>query len=164
MRKISEIVIHISDSPFGDVEAINQWHLDRGWSEIGYHKVILNGKRTSKSKYQEKLDGYIESGRKMMTIGAHAVGNNQLSIGYCLIGKTVDGVSSFTPRQLDALMRDLLIEMDVHNIPVEKVIGHYETKFPNGKTCPDMDMINFREHLEDYINTHTSTYHEETSY
>ena len=52
MRKIRKIIIHCSATPEGkdiDAEEIRQWHLDKGWRDIGYHYVI-------------KLDGTVEEG------------------------------------------------------------------------------------------------------
>jgi hypothetical protein len=44
VRKIDTIVIHQSDSAFGNAAVIDKWHRERGWSGIGYHWVILNGR------------------------------------------------------------------------------------------------------------------------
>ena len=44
MRVIDTIVIHQSDSAFGNAAVIDEWHRERGWSGIGYHWVILNGR------------------------------------------------------------------------------------------------------------------------
>ena len=54
MRRIKKVIIHCSATPEGrDVktETIRQWHLDKGWSDIGYHYVI-------------ELDGSINVGRR----------------------------------------------------------------------------------------------------
>ena len=49
MRRINEIIIHCTATPEGrpvSVAGINEWHLERGWSGIGYHRVIhLDGRR-----------------------------------------------------------------------------------------------------------------------
>ena len=136
MRKISEIVIHISDSSWGDVEAIREWHLARGWNDIGYHNVILNGKRDSNSTYLEYEDGLIEQGRAYDIMGAGVLSHNSNTIHMCLIGK--DGV--FTPNQLNSMYNKILLLMKGFNINVDGVKGHYEYDTANGKTCPDMDM------------------------
>lgn len=52
---------------------IHQWHLENGWSGIGYHYVI-------------RKDGTIERGRPREAIGAHAQGFNSRSIGINLVG------------------------------------------------------------------------------
>ena len=64
MRKINLIVIHCSDTyarmDIG-VNEIRQWHLQRGFNDIGYHYVI-------------RRDGAIEQGRPIEKPGAHAAG------------------------------------------------------------------------------------------
>jgi hypothetical protein len=37
MRAIKQIIIHCSDSEFGNVIQIDRWHRERGWKGIGYH-------------------------------------------------------------------------------------------------------------------------------
>lgn len=69
----NRIIFHHSLSTFGDACMIRSWHLQRGFSEIGYHFVILT-------------NGKIEPGRHVSLVGAHAFGKNFDSIGVCLIG------------------------------------------------------------------------------
>lgn len=77
MRKINKIIIHSSATPEGrehDANDIRNWHVKgNGWSDIGYHFVI-------------KLDGTVEKGREVASIGSHCQGQNQGSIGVCYIG------------------------------------------------------------------------------
>ncbi|KKM05881.1 hypothetical protein LCGC14_1749620, partial [marine sediment metagenome] len=78
------IVLHCSDSNWGDVEVIRGWHTapPRNWRDIGYAEVILNGHRKPKSQYVEAVDGVVEVGRNVdddmwideMEAGAHALG------------------------------------------------------------------------------------------
>lgn len=156
MRPITTIVIHISDSPWGCAREIRRWHLAKGWSDIGYHFVALNGRPTfTHHKNQTlipELDGSIECGRPLdddrfiedVEIGAHALGLNAESVGICAIGK-----GSWTPNQwhrVGRLVHDLQVN---YQVPTEKVLGHNET--PEGKaqrkTCPDIDMNLFRSML-----------------
>lgn len=97
-----EIVIHASDSNFGNAALIDSWHRERGWSSIGYHRVFLNGRLTASSKYDERLDGLMETGRPIGTRGAHTVGHND-KVGICLIGKS----GQFTTKQIDNLVEEL---------------------------------------------------------
>lgn len=101
-----KVIIHCSDSPFGDAATIDRWHKERGWKMIGYHYVILNGVRKSASKYIEIDDGKIEEGRPLGMKGAHTYGHND-SIGICLIGNS----NSFTVKQLMTLEDKLLPEL-----------------------------------------------------
>lgn len=76
MRDIDKIIVHCSATPEGrhtTVEEIKQWHLQRGWKDIGYHYVIY-------------LDGTIHRGRPESVVGAHCSGYNKNSIGVCYIG------------------------------------------------------------------------------
>lgn len=76
MRQINHIVVHCADTPKDvhfDINNIRQWHLERGWSDVGYHYIIL-------------LNGTIQLGRDLNTAGAHVKGYNKNSIGVCYIG------------------------------------------------------------------------------
>lgn len=88
--KVQALVVHHSASNWGDRDVIDAWHKSRGWSGIGYHRVILNGLRTYKAwatrAYEEALDGHIQQGRPDTQNGAHCPGMNQRSLGICLIG------------------------------------------------------------------------------
>lgn len=113
-------VIHCSDSPQGrgdTAETIHRWHLERGWSLIGYHYVILE-------------DGTLEHGRPEFMSGAHARGHND-SLGICLIG-----TDTFTPAQfitLEKLIKDKRFKAD-------EVVGHYKVSV---KSCPNFDVEQF---------------------
>ena len=152
MGKISNIIIHCSDSEFGSASEIRRWHLKRGWSDIGYHFVILNGLLVPRTGYQQRLflatmDGNIEAGRKIdgdnwvseNEQGAHTLGLNASSIGICLIG-----TNQFTVRQMNAL-KALVTELLLHyGLTPKAVLGHYETPKAGGKTCPNFDVKAWR--------------------
>lgn len=135
------IVIHCSDSKFGSAQLIEDWHKERGWSDIGYHFVILNGKFENDSNL-EVMDGMIESARDMDLAGAHAKGYNDW-IGICLIG-----VDQFTDRQFKSLYRLIFELKNKFNIPSSNIIGHYQCKDNGGKTCPNFDVDKFK---DDYL-------------
>lgn len=126
MRVIDRIIIHCSDTPEGryvNAAEIRRWHIqERGWSDIGYHFVIL-------------LDGTIERGRPIDRIGAHCKGQNLHSIGICYVGgMTYDGKKSKdtrTPEQKTA-MRQLVQELSRSHGPLT-VHGHNEF---SEKDCP----------------------------
>ena len=136
------IIVHCSDSTWGNAEEIHKWHVERGFNKIGYHFVILNGKEKSKQSYTESRNGIIETGREINEIGSHAYGYNSTSIGICLIGKT-----QFTEKQFSVLRKLIKSLQKDFDIPNENVIGHYETSKANGKTCPNFDMVEFRKTL-----------------
>ena len=157
MRKIENIIVHCSDSLWGCSREIRSWHLAKGWKDIGYHFVILNGLPTfrhSKNLHPFlALDGAIECGRYLdddtfisdLEIGSHALGYNEKSIGVCLIG-----IKSFTPNQLLSLQKLCKGLILAYSLPTSAVIGHYETQSgkEQGKTCPNIDMALFRASLQ----------------
>ena len=73
--KIDKIILHHSASPMDrtTIYNIHDWHLQRNWLGCGYHYVIHE-------------DGIIFEGRPLNTIGAHARGYNENSIGICVVG------------------------------------------------------------------------------
>ena len=100
------VIVHCSDSSFGNAALITKWHIvERKFETIGYHFVILNG-RISAYKTNGYFDGHIETGRpldddadmELDETGAHAFGYNN-AVGICLIG--LSGV--FTAAQLRTL-------------------------------------------------------------
>ena len=149
-RRIEEIWIHCSASTWGCAEVFRQWHRARGWRDVGYHFVILNGRPYAGVTRWPFLDGAIEPGRPLdddpifeaHEVGAHVAGRNARSIGICLVGD-----DRFTDRQLLSL-RSLVRELGGHfGVPVpQRVYGHYED--PNtSKTCPNIPMDELRASL-----------------
>lgn len=118
MRDIKKHIIHCSDSEAGDVKVIRQWHLERGFADVGYHFVI-------------RRDGVIEVGRQLGTVGAHCENHNHDSIGTCLIGK-----HTFTPEQF-ASLKALHGQMGVL-FPGLMAYPHHA--FNSHKTCPNFDV------------------------
>ena len=149
MSKITKIILHCSDSTHGCVNDIREWHKAKGWRDIGYHFVICNG-YIDPDFYLAPLNGSIECGRVFdgdlvlfgKEIGAHALGYNQSSIGICLIGE-----KEFTQEQYHSVYRLIRSLMKKFSIHVSNVIGHYETEQAHGKTCPNIDMADFRENV-----------------
>lgn len=124
MREIKEIILHCSATPEGrhvTAETIRQWHLDRGWSDIGYHFVVY-------------LDGTVVSGRPVSRVGAHVRGRNKGSIGVCYIGgvdSDMNPKDTRTPEQLDSLEK--LLEDLLKEYPEATLHGHNEF---SSKACP----------------------------
>lgn len=135
MRKITKIVIHCSDTPDHrtdiDAEDIKTWHLNNGWTDIGYHYVITR-------------NGTLENGRDESICGSHVRGHNSDSIGICLVGRTV-----FDIKQLETLLALITGLMYKYNLDYTDIYGHYE--FDSSKTCPNIDMNVFRQSLLDYL-------------
>jgi len=135
MREIDKIIVHCSATPEGrdvSTDEIRQWHLDRGWSDIGYHFVV-------------ELDGTVCDGRPIEIAGAHARGQNADSIGVCYVGGVdEDGEpkDTRTEEQKDALI-ELLTDLKAnHGTPA--IFGHRD--FSN-KACPSFDAMTEYEDL-----------------
>lgn len=106
------------------VREIREWHLDRGWSDIGYHYVI-------------RRNGNIEEGRPESYVGAHTIGKNDRSLAICLVGgDTERGYPNFTRKQFETLI--YLINSLLLKYPKATVHGHNE--FTTEKTCPVFDV------------------------
>lgn len=136
MRKINKIIIHCSASDFGNAQRIREWHLERGWSDIGYHYVINNGKVFKDDKINQRVqDGFIEKGREDSTVGAHTQGQNSNSIGICLIGN-----KDFTKEQFCSLNTLLDSLLKAYNLTKNDVYGHYNF---SSKTCPNFNVQEF---------------------
>jgi N-acetylmuramoyl-L-alanine amidase len=147
MRPINLIIVHCSDSAFGDVAEIRRWHTSpdpkdpsKPWHDIGYHYVVLNGVRKNDSDYNQLEDGLVECGRPIYQIGSHCLGDNENSIGVCLVGKQM-----FSEAQLRAAAHLVATLRHRYN-PTMAIFGHCER--PSGiqqhKTCPNLDMNAFR--------------------
>ena len=123
------IVIHTAATPPSmDIGAkeIREWHLARGWSDIGYHWVI-------------RRNGTVEPGRPVDAVGAHAKGFNKTSVGICLVGGlNADGEPdcNYTWVQWPEL-EALVIKMKA-KYPDAAVLGHRDLPGVT-KTCPVFD-------------------------
>tara|TARA_R110000822_G_scaffold130552_6_gene267144 strand:- start:467 stop:889 length:423 start_codon:yes stop_codon:yes gene_type:complete len=128
MRKINKIIIHCTATPEGrdvSLEEVTNWHTkERGWSDIGYHFLIL-------------LDGTIEEGRPLERTGAHTRGQNWDSIGIAYVGGMSKDMKQSkdtrTAEQKDSLV-DLLCQLKDSYSGV--IYGH---KNFSSKDCPSFD-------------------------
>ena len=127
-RTIKELIVHCSATPECkdySVDTIRQWHLQRGFSDIGYHYVIYR-------------DGSIHIGRDESIIGAHCTGHNTNSIGVCYIGGCAsDGKTpkdTRTTEQKQSLVK-LLKELKT-KYPQASIHGHRDF---SSKACPSFD-------------------------
>jgi len=131
---IKKIIIHCSDSEFGDVHLIDAWHKARGWRGCGYHYVITNGVAIHGKPYNPELDGIIQQGRQLREVGAHCWGHNRDSVGICLIGR-----HHFSARQLYEALPTVIMTLGNIGLTWEHVFGHCE--FNAHKTCPNIDPV-----------------------
>lgn len=132
MRRIDEIILHCSATPEGrhvTVDDIRRWHLQRGFSDIGYHYVVY-------------LDGSVHSGRPLEKAGAHCTGHNARSIGVCYVGGCAPDCK--TPRDTrTAAQRSALHELVAdlqRRFPGAKVSCHNQYA---KKACPSFTLDRF---------------------
>jgi N-acetylmuramoyl-L-alanine amidase len=128
MRLVKEVIIHCSatrESQQVSVDTIRDWHLAKGWNDIGYHFYI-------------DLDGTIHKGRDIDKIGAHCKGRNRNSIGVCYCGGVeADGKTpkdTRTQEQKESLLHVLKTIKAMY--PESMIYSHNE--FAN-KACPSFD-------------------------
>lgn len=136
-RIINEIILHCSATQEGKdytTEDIKKWHLQRGFSDIGYHYVIYR-------------DGSVHKGREEEIIGANCTGHNSHSIGICYIGgcdSKMNAKDTRTPEQkkaLTALVHDLMTRYNLNAFQV-----HCHNEFAD-KACPSFKIETFRKEL-----------------
>ncbi len=162
------VVLHLSASRFGDAPQIRSWHTmpkprGNGWSDIGYHRVILNGIRRAGQQYDRTIDGRVEQGRADTVQGAHcaAAGMNRVTLGLCLVGVPgwvpTGAVASplavtpyLTQRQGDVMVQELAALCRahgwdpqgtfVHNGRTVPVITQHSTHDPAKPLCASLDL------------------------
>lgn len=112
---IKRIVVHCTATREGqsvNAATIRQWHLKQGWSDIGYHYVIL-------------LDGRVEKGRADNLVGSHVKGWNTGSLAIVYVGgldKDGKAKDTRTMAQKKA-MKDLIAKLAAQH-KVTRIVGH----------------------------------------
>jgi hypothetical protein len=112
------------------VKEIRRWHLEKKWSDIGYHWII-------------DRDGSVTEGRKEHVVGAHVANHNTGSIGICLIGgfgsSENDPFEKNYTSQQDLALRTLISEIK-SRASIKRVRGHNEVA---PKACPGFNVISW---------------------
>lgn len=137
------VTIHTSLTPPSmDIGAsdIRRWHrIDRGWRDIGYHRVI-------------KRDGTIEQGRPDGQTGAHVGGFNTDNYGVCMVGglrqggnfnNPADFEDNYTDAQWVALWEEMLRLHD--HYPGIVIMGHNGWPGHEARGCPCFDWRTWRD-------------------
>ena len=130
MRTITKIIVHCTATKEGQkvtIADVIKWHLNRGFTNIGYHYFI-------------DIDGILWTGRPEEVTGAHTEGHNSNSIGVCYVGgldKNLKPKDTRTPEQKNALLS--ILKFLKKKYPNATIHGHRE--FAN-KACPCFDAKN----------------------
>lgn len=115
--KPDKITVHCSatkPSANDDVNSIRQMHLDKGWSDIGYHMVITR-------------ESHVQIGRSLLRNGAGVKGHNKNNIHICMIGGVDENgkaVDNFTDEQYDALRTVITHYVGLYGVKQENILGH----------------------------------------
>ena len=121
-KRTDTIVIHHAAMPPATSRSdIHDLHLSNGWAGIGYHKVIL-------------ADGTVEDGRPLGTVGAHALGANQRSVGIVLVGNF--NLQPPPEVQLSAAVRVTRDLMRQYGVGPDNVLPHRGVT--KGTVCPGL--------------------------
>lgn len=127
LMQIKRLIIHHSASPRETtVEQLAEWHKARGFSAIGYHRVIDG-------------NGKLHATRPLTIQGAHALGCNHDSWGICVMGDNTREDRKWSEVQIEALAR--FVDACAEIVPGLVVCGHRDAV--GGKTateCPGLDV------------------------
>jgi len=146
MRAITHIIVHHSAGSGGTVDEIRLMHMrDRGWSDIGYHALITNGKDLGGAPSDIACDGMAFQGRPESRAGAHcsnAYGrHNAYTLGVCMTGNYM--VSQPSKAQLLRLSRVIADWCGRYGIPCDRehVKGHREMSGHESNDCPGDNLL-----------------------
>ena len=126
--KVTKLVVHHSASAGKSTNKalIEKWHKERGFSQIGYHRVI-------------EANGSIVQGRSEETMGAHAKGANSGSLGVCVVGNFESEIPS--AGQLRALISQLTSWCRKYGLNQDNIYGHFNVPGVTTATlCPGKNL------------------------
>lgn len=138
MRRILELIIHHSAGASGDIATFTAMHQARGFTKIGYHQVIGNGRGID--------DGVIATGRPHAQVGAGVFENNSGKLQVCVIGNFERHDAGYTGpptrKQMYALGHWLHVNGRRYQVAdYRKVQGHREVAVKGHATaCPGSEM------------------------
>jgi len=91
-RHVDRVFLHCTASSYDhhdDIEVVRQWHLGRGWSDVGYHYMIHR-------------DGSMSEGRPLERTPAAQKGHNKGTIAIAMHGGQ-DAKDDFSTKQIVTL-------------------------------------------------------------
>ena len=121
---VKKLVMHHSASKKSTTTKsdIDEWHKQRGFSQIGYHKVV-------------ESNGKIVSGRSEKRQGAHAKGTNHNSLGVCVVGDFENETPSAA--QIRSVVKVLVEWCKKYKLTSTDIYGHKNVPGATTKTsCP----------------------------
>lgn len=122
-KKIKQIIIHCTDTDepeHDNIETVREWHIGKGWSDVGYHYFI-------------DKKGKIFPGRPIEKAGAHCIGQNANSVGICLSGRKDFWETQF--RALNFLVTDLMRTFNIKKCDI-----HPHNFYNGAKSCPNFNI------------------------
>ena len=127
VEKIERIVLHHSASRRGvKAGTIRRWHLNKGWSDIGYHFVVHE-------------NGTIKTGRPVDRVPAAQLGKNRWTVAVCIVGDNTHPDRNWLPAQRNAVRR-IVAALDLVLPQKCAILGHADL-MPAGYTeCPGIDV------------------------
>ena len=141
-RRITAIVNHWSDTnKHSTVEDIRQIHLNKGWRDIGYHRVILHPESDQFRTPPKTWSDLVKLGRELdddlyledQEVGAHCYGHNTNSVGICTIGMPGQPLHSL---QREAIINTNKIFLVRYKLKMSALVGHrdfYATQCPGNE-------------------------------
>jgi len=123
--KVRFIIVHCTDTRCDDslsVDDVRIWHKARGFEDIGYHFLI-------------HPSGFIEIGRPIEYVGAHAVGSNKISVGVAYVGgrDRFNNLADTRTFQQKIALQYCFLEILKYYPNVQAIIGHNDVSV---KFCP----------------------------
>jgi N-acetylmuramoyl-L-alanine amidase len=126
INEIKQFVVHhsASDPDKTGVAEIRKWHVEeRGWDDIGYHRIITNL-------------GLIEEGRNLTYDPAAQLGHNDGTFAVCVVGDNTKEAWRWNRHQMHALLK-LWVSMRVLYPSIEP-FGHRD--IVSSTLCPGLDI------------------------
>lgn len=136
---IKELIVHHTDSDRDTTtfEQIRQWHLQKGWVDIGYHFVFT-------------ADGKQHVGRPQTVMGSQALHHNSNALGLCVTGNFEK--QHPTDEQIHSLIQTLAVLCRKYKLKPSAIKGHRDV---NQTTCPGKNLYSklpyIRQKVAEYL-------------